>query len=833
MLRDSVDCLTDSHQRKRSFDLANEYQDVTSTIRRCVRHGSSSSASSIAFLESAQFTAPAPSTKRRTPLYPTKYSNMPHAEPGSVMSTPFPSFMSVVGKPDAILLKDMEDLAAAPDSIPEGDTQILVTDAKPPSESQHSALSIHHRDSVTSMTSASTESSPTNTNSTFDSPLITDSSPGSSPESASSNAPVSPFRNLMMKPAVEQARLPPQQRIPPPQENVDLSTSRHALLPDATKNVKNLSLNMSAVVLPRPATSHGFDSHAFSAPTSPLKDTPRTGRKKPTNLTIRTPGFQQLSFSRALDVPPTPGSRPSLHHMASSPALASLASPKKPPPSGLFLHLPASGTILSGQGSDSSGSIQSVNSQLPELREEDEAHPQKSQETQEKGYPKGPVLIYDSGVYLYLEPTADEARKFDTVINVAKEIKNPFKAEMSKPETTEPQTAISEMSFKSAWEYPQQNEMPTPTTPRPTSFIQQKLPEYLHVPWDHNSEILEDLYSLCRLIDERIQAGKKVLIHCQLGVSRSASLVIAYGLYRGYQPDFHSMYMAVKQRSQWVGPNMSLIYQLTDFRSKVVMGFYGDHCNNPKPNWWQIRSSSSPVMDTPIAKHSSWKGQLQADKEKTPQPPITSHHALSKDVPKLKLNKALPPVPLFPKDDVSSTVATPVQLSQILRGIARPSPQQPEQTPEPIPAAETKTPLPQRQQSPPESVSPRPLPFRERFDPFPSQSPPNPSKTPKLGLITHSPKMDIAMEEPSSPSLFSPRAAEFMASPFGITVAGDLATSRNSVHKPVRGVVLPRPIRPSANFGLPGNSIPVPFDPRSPHQLGEGREIYRNIEDFL
>ncbi|ETI27638.1 hypothetical protein G647_00087 [Cladophialophora carrionii CBS 160.54] len=753
---------------------------------------------------------------------------MPHVDVGSVMSTPFPSFMSVVGKPDSSLLKDMEELAAATGSIPDSDTQILVTDATAPPEAtiRRSALSLHHRDSVTSITSTSTNSSPTNTNSTFDSPVITDSSPGSSPESASSNAPVSPFRNIMIRPSIEAPRNPPPQRIPPPKEE----PPRPGLISDAPKNVKNLSLNMGAVVLSRSTTSHGFESHAFSAPTSPSKDAPKTGRRKPTNLTIRTPGFQQSTFNRAMDVPPTPGFRPTLHHMASSPALASVASPKKQPPGGLFLHLPASGTVISGQGSDSSSSGHSVNSQLPELREEDEIHrAQKSQETQEKGYPEGPVLIYDTGVYLYLEPTAEEASKFDTVINVAKEIKNPFLMDAPKPEIPEPQTAISELSFKSAWEWPRPSDLPTPSTPRPSSFSQTKRPEYLHVPWDHNSEILEDLYCLCRLIDERIQEGKKVLIHCQLGVSRSASLVIAYGLYKGYQPDFHSMYMAVKQRSQWVGPNMSLIYQLTDFRAKVVKDVYGDHCNNPKPSWWQIRSSSSPVMDTPIAKQSSWQAPSGADGQAPGSSSAFVAPPLAKAVPPLRLNKELPPVPPFPRNE-PTTVATPIKLSQILGGIARPSPE-PAKTTGPALAAET--PSPPRTQSPPQGASPRPLPFRERFDPSPSQSPPNPSKTPRLGLVTSSPKMDLAMEEPSSPSLFSPRAAEFMASPFGITAAGDLAVTQKLKKKPSKGVLLPPQIRPSVHLAASADPIPVPFDPRSPHQQGEGPEIFRNIEDFL
>ncbi|KEF57920.1 uncharacterized protein A1O9_05842 [Exophiala aquamarina CBS 119918] len=754
-------------------------------------------------------------------------------EVASIMSTPFPSFMSVVGKADTTLAKDMEELPA-PDSI-NCDTQFLVTDASPITDPLHqSAQSLHHRDSVTSMTSTSTESSPTTTNSTFDSPLIMDASPSSSPESATSNLPSSPFKSMMPQSTLEPAA-PFQHRTFARAEVPSMPPPRLPAPLDTAKNVKNLSLNVSPVVLQRPATAHGFEgSHAFSAPSSPMKDTPRTGRRKPTNLTIRTPGFQQLSFPRpGLDVPPTPSSRPSLHHMASSPALASLGSPTKAP-QGLFLHLPTSGSVhtgsMSGPNSDSSASSQPLNVNLPELREEDEMNGMKSQETQEKGYPNGPVLIYDEGLYLFLEPTADEACKFDTVINVAKEIKCPFPTTTvpSKPEITEPQTAISEMSFKSAWEWPRPSEVPTPTTPRPASFYQPKHPEYLHVLWDHNSEILDDLYSLCRLIEERIQTGKKVLIHCQLGVSRSASLVIAYGLYKGYQPDFHSMYMAVKKRSQWVGPNMSLIYQLTDFRSKVVKDVYGDHCYNPNASWWELQATNAfPMSDTPVANTSSWQTPRvneYATQENAKTPVAQNRNFTPPTVrpgPPLRLNKALPPVPLFPKD---ATVATPVKLSQILGSIAKPSPPQPSSVEE---------------KSVAQPASPRPLPFREQFEGKLSHQMALPeAKSPKLGLKIDSPMMDLAMQDvPDTPSLLSPRASEFMASPFAITVTSDLSTisNRNKSLKPSKSFVLPRhqAILPPANLNLAEDRVPTPFDPRSPHQHGEPVEILRHIDDFL
>ena len=184
----------------------------------------------------------------------------------------------------------------------------------------------------------------------------------------------------------------------------------------------------------------------------------------------------------------------------------------------------------------------------------------------ERGYPDGPIRIYDSGVYLYLEPTAEEAAKFDVVLNMAKEVPNPFSKSdrrdntvMSTLRNTSPQSANSSFEFLPS-------EPATPMTPKP----QKPRPEYIHVNWDHNSEILDDLYPLCELIDDRVSKGKTVLIHCQLGVSRSASMVIAYGLYKNPHLDFNAMYGIVKSKSDWIGPNMSLIYQLTDFRSQVL-----------------------------------------------------------------------------------------------------------------------------------------------------------------------------------------------------------------------------------------------------------------------
>ena len=501
------------------------------------------------------------------------------------------------------------------------------------------------------------------------------------------------------------------------------------------------------------------------------------------------------------------------------------------------MSLPSFSSGHSRPGSDSSFSSQSVSTGLPEVKEEFEPH--KSQETQERGYPNGPVCIYDCGVYLYLEPTAEEASKFDTIINVAKEVKNPLEAATPENRTimsvwrdagnrssiAEPQTAISEKSFKSAWEF-QPVETPVVETPRPSPDVPARQPEYLHVPWDHNSEILDDLYPLCQIIDSRIQQNKKVLIHCQLGVSRSASLTIAYGLWRGYQADFHSMYMQVKERSEWVGPNMTLIYQLTDFKSRVARGEYANCGRSAPDTWFKHR------IATPAAAPSSLRNDVSLlsltedsdvsgeDSSKTPQ--------TAKPLRSIRLDKELPPVPLFPMEErprVLSHIAAQMTTSKVAGKRAA-------------------SPTPSRSNSTTRNVKtePRQLPFRKAGYTNPPSIPPHRPRHAAPSAITIEravPQMDLASQDvPLTPSLFSPRATEFMASPFGISSSvGELAFNGPKSARSVKSIQPPtEDMIASVKSGKrkPRESVlPTDIDPRSPHQQGETGEILRHIEDFL
>lgn len=546
--------------------------------------------------------------------------------------------------------------------------------------------------------------------------------------------------------------------------------------------------------------------HHLSAPASPIMP-PKNNRRKPANLTIRTPAFDK-SFSNDISevVPPTPASnRQSLRHAESSPSLHSVFSPSFGPQGGMQLPRPTTQhggfarrssegcfSPLRTVADESSGNRSGV---LHDLEEEDDhLDSRESNRRNERGYPNGPVRIYDSGVYLYLEPTAQEASQFDVVVNVAKEVVNPFDAKSpdsdtvmsawrmgdnynnaSRQEESSPQTAFSDTSFKSALEYPSSPEK------------QRGGPEYIHVEWDHNSEILDDLYPLCELIDARINESKKVLIHCQLGASRSASLVIAYGLYKNRDLDFNSMYEIVKQRSQWVGPNMSLIYQLTDFRSQLLRGTL----SKPSAEEWSMGGTTPKSITTPSVPSTATSPSAIMDHRSNP--------AVSPPAKNL-----IPP--------------SPSSGSGIGNGNTSPG--------------FSKTLSHKR------SLPPRPLPLRQMYH---TAEPADRPQRPRTSYVQPTGKKEsfTARDRPEGlPSLFSPRTTEFLAAPLvrpignlpnlgSLNSLGNSSNNNNNYYNNNSNSL-------DSNLAATNMATDNEFgaDPRSPPP-GNERFIMRSIDEFL
>ncbi|RMZ69824.1 Tyrosine- phosphatase MSG5 [Pyrenophora seminiperda CCB06] len=436
-----------------------------------------------------------------------------------------------------------------------------------------------------STSTASSDNSPTTTISTMDSSSVTDPSPVVSPESplAKTITPssfVADFRSRRTEaPSGE------------PSPNNFFELQRPTTPAKKPRNLKNLGINTASSLgnlrghTPAPAAVVPKEKNS-SAPPSPLFIKPPTPpKRRPSNLslTISTPGSTENKPVRLL-IPSTPSfNRPPLRHFQSSPSLP-LCSPGK----SLTMQLPPLRPVVPKQ---------TGLSEVPfEMEEEEDQEPNfdipQSREEKPAAYPNGPICIYEAGVYLYFEPTAVQATTFDVIINVASEVKNPFTNTATESQKDIDARRIDgppaeNVDFATLSQRPKQSfgmGDSSPTTPKATAPVMQtiqprevvidgktyKTPEYIHMPWEHNTDIVPDLHKLVKMIDERVQRGKRVLIHCQCGVSRSASLIVAYGLYKDPQMSVQEAYDKAKKRSKWIGPNMNLIMQLQEFRNSLL-----------------------------------------------------------------------------------------------------------------------------------------------------------------------------------------------------------------------------------------------------------------------
>ncbi|KAL2271717.1 hypothetical protein VTJ83DRAFT_1088 [Remersonia thermophila] len=446
-----------------------------------------------------------------------------------------------------------------------------------------SELAHRHNDSTSTHATESAGSSPTTTSSMTDASDLSDPSPSSSPDS-----PVNLDRLPTFGPAPSFGGLSSMARLTvadPPMERPMTSPG-----PRRLKNMKGLSIQPPV---------HSISTTMVSEPGSPsfIKPVIAPMKRKPSQLSLKT-NTSDLIARATSEAPGSPTVAPilqrrALKHSASTPhMLSGLQSATFGPAGGMTLPTvlarnetglssffrPSRATDSRGQASpiqeENSPTIRTQIANRAAFDTEPFHEVENNEDMKSPGYPDGPIAIYGDQVYLYLEPTAEEAARFDVVINVAREVTNPFQSaansrrasEAKEKESPIPDSACTRDSWATAYEYPPDDgSADTPTTPRAPL----KEPEYIHMPWDHNTDIAKDLMTLCETIDRRVKEGKKVLVHCQQGASRSASLIIAYGMYQNPELSVNDAYYAAQEKSRWISPNMKLMYCLQDFQKDV------------------------------------------------------------------------------------------------------------------------------------------------------------------------------------------------------------------------------------------------------------------------
>ncbi|GEQ68163.1 hypothetical protein JCM33374_g1830 [Metschnikowia sp. JCM 33374] len=168
-------------------------------------------------------------------------------------------------------------------------------------------------------------------------------------------------------------------------------------------------------------------------------------------------------------------------------------------------------------------------------------------------YPEGPANVLNSVLYLYSDPDTShiplDINDYDLVVNVARECED--------------------------------------LSPRFDNHNGTR--KYLRVPWSHTSKISKELPMITQEIAAMDKPGKRILVHCQCGVSRSACVVVAYFMvkfkvsvneaYELLKSGTINMAEACSQKIKDAGnhvdacericPNMNLIFELMDFGDKL------------------------------------------------------------------------------------------------------------------------------------------------------------------------------------------------------------------------------------------------------------------------
>ncbi|KAF5313273.1 hypothetical protein D9619_003033 [Psilocybe cf. subviscida] len=192
-------------------------------------------------------------------------------------------------------------------------------------------------------------------------------------------------------------------------------------------------------------------------------------------------------------------------------------------------------------------------------------------------YADGPIQVIP-GVWIGSEDNARDwqgllERGIKSILNVAKEVASPFDS-LQAAQSLRP--AVSTPNFKSR-------------TDRDPTYYPPHLPSgrpamhYLKLQWSHGQQnlVADGFQAGFAFADAALARGEGCLIHCQCGISRSATMVIALVMRAAAErqssvppeiwalPGMQGAYSFVKEKSAHVGPNMSLIYQLLEYEKKL------------------------------------------------------------------------------------------------------------------------------------------------------------------------------------------------------------------------------------------------------------------------
>ena len=181
--------------------------------------------------------------------------------------------------------------------------------------------------------------------------------------------------------------------------------------------------------------------------------------------------------------------------------------------------------------------------------------------------------------YLYLGSAKlaahqDVVTEFNIVaiMNVAKEAMTPTDIVFQQAPNSAPATkteAIEKYQFPTFTKFTHENE---DKKHRRTSTMDanSKPIEYARFKWSHYQEDFSMYLNMCiSFIEKHRSKRENVMIHCQCGVSRSVSVIIAYLMYH-HKIRFQEALQMVKEKSPTANPHLSFVCQLLEIEELML-----------------------------------------------------------------------------------------------------------------------------------------------------------------------------------------------------------------------------------------------------------------------
>ncbi|XP_010849595.1 PREDICTED: dual specificity protein phosphatase 1 [Bison bison bison] len=126
--------------------------------------------------------------------------------------------------------------------------------------------------------------------------------------------------------------------------------------------------------------------------------------------------------------------------------------------------------------------------------------------------------------------------------------------------------------------------------------------QYKSIPVEdnHKADISSWFNEAIDFIDSIKNAGGRVFVHCQAGISRSATICLAY-LMRTNRVKLDEAFEFVKQRRSIISPNFSFMGQLLQFESQVLAPHCSAEAGSPAMAVLDCSTSTTTVFNFPVS----------------------------------------------------------------------------------------------------------------------------------------------------------------------------------------------------------------------------------------